>query len=1614
MAERLAYLEAVVGADITQFRKGMRDIRNEVGILSEVVGGISGAARTATFAISAPLATLGTYTVQAASDFDAAMRNINSITGMSEAQLKSLSDEVRAFSSTTRGGAVDAANSLYTVFSAGVTDIELAMNTMEVATKTADAGLADMETTTEALVASMLSYGTEVVSAERASDSLTQMVQIGVGSMQNFANSLSKALPSAAALGVEIEDLYASMAYMTQRSFSASEAATAINQGMSSLMKPTEDMENAMRSLGANGVEELMEKYNTLGAAVKALVDTTDGSSASIAKLFSNIRGKRFVDTILNDFDTYNKTLEEFNRTVEGATERAYAEQMKSFAAQWDLMTSAIENASIAIGLELLPVLTPVINKISEMFTAVSQLNPDILKLGVFMGGLLVVIPPLIWLLTSLLTPVGLLVTAVSALGASFLNNLGDIETAINNFVASVPALQTIVNDFNRMYELMNPPAPEDIVPEPIEVPLTESVIVPEENAASFIWTSWLNRSDSSFTWDEFKAEWEKANGTMVIRVGDLVEVPTGKTESVSAGEKPLSEQIEEAMRLGLGESAIMQIYKDWENEERKKLMAAAQFPTDALYMDTSGAQLPLETQFFVMQKSLEDNLIPAIKGTITNFTNWLDRNGSNMFDSLTQAMQLMVTGKLLGLFSTDILSEKVGEFFNIDVRTPFKNLISSFNTFLLNFGDWLVSVGLPVLFRGIGRFVSESANLGIKLLSKFGDFLKDVNLTTLANDIQYAIIDPFLQGFDDTFGILTGTILKIKFKLAGLKIVQGLTNIFDQIKSNFTVDSLSDFIGDIFDINPAKSMPTLFSALRTLADNIGSWLIDVGIPMVAKGAGRFISEVAILFVKGFANLTSLIGAGNFQTLIDTIVTPFTDGLKASFNTAFSFNDFVATFEKGVVNIITFIRNVFANLTQYISPTLIGDAIGLLFNLDDNTTILPNITANFSALLSDVGNWIITDGIPLLTYGIGRLWGELGILMGEGLAGLGTYIETGNFGNAAQGLADGFNDAMADSGVTGFDAYVTAFAGAIVFALGAVALYQGVGAAITTGITGALAIGKLITLPVRFGINLILTKVLGDAAVAAIATKGWGAWIATKLGTAVGATVATAGAKLAGGAGAVATGAKAVGAAVAGVSGAKLLAIVAVLVSLALILGAIFMSDDQKQSVSQGIADFFAGFGIGGGSSPTIETDINVAPTISDINPVASTFPYEVQTALQKLVDDGSYSMDDMSAAIDYLSIGLEEGADVSVDPNFWQQVFDKIANSYSLGESFSLSEEVPTVVGQFGEPTNDQFALEFSRNIINKLIEDLPEIIELTESQKAELQASGQQMGATMMREWVSGVQESIGGVGSETSDAVEDGVTDGASNGFQPILLETGEILVFQADIDEEQAEQVGAETLDLFTDAFNRGMTSEDYNAEVLVPFETNWLNLFGDEGTVKKAIVDFFTAFSVGMASLETQIAAASTGITEPATQICTKISTMADCIETSMISARDEVSNLLKELRKLASISTNLVISVSVTGTINVPEAADSNNNPRAKGVYTVPRNGWNATLHRGEMVIPANMADQIRDIGNVPSSTIGNVKSNSVNGAGVTNVYIEGVVSVDELMEELERRGIEL
>lgn len=488
----------------------MRDIRNEVGVLSETLGGLAGLGRTLTYTVTAPVLAMGTAMVQQAGDFEAAMRNINSIVGVSEEELAALSQQVLDFGKNTRGGVQDSAEALYTVFSAGIMDTATAFNIMSVASKTAEAGLADLQVTTQSIVSTQLAFGdTSEEMTNRVSNALTRMVQIGVGSMDEFAHATGNIVPNANALGIEVEELYGTLAVLTQRGVNAATASTNLTNAMSSLVKPTEAMEAAFASLGVNGAEELIDQFGGLSGALKALVGTTDGTQESINALFNNIRGARAVNSLFGDVAGWDETMQDFYASLDGATMRAWDEQMMSFAAQWDLLQSALSGAAITIGNQLLPMVTPLVMGLTDLVIAFTELDPSIIQMGITIAGVVAAGAPLLWLVSGLLMAINPLTIGIALAATAIATNWDIIveafEGAASRLTGVIAPVQSMLDSF--WGSLM----PEEIALETPEVAVTgePTVIDPMSiitvDTAKSLWQIFTEQGyDDYFSWQEF------------------------------------------------------------------------------------------------------------------------------------------------------------------------------------------------------------------------------------------------------------------------------------------------------------------------------------------------------------------------------------------------------------------------------------------------------------------------------------------------------------------------------------------------------------------------------------------------------------------------------------------------------------------------------------------------------------------------------------------------------------------------------------------------------------------------------------------------------------------------------------------------------------------------------------------------------------------------------------------------------------------------------------------------------------------------------------------------------------------------------------------------------
>ena len=828
MAQRLAYLEAVVGADVTQFRRGMRDIRNEMGFLSETVSGLSGLGRSMTFMFTTPMVALGTAAINTAASFQASMYNINAIAGLTGDELQALSKRALEFGANTRSGAQAAAEGLYTVFSAGLTDVEQAFSTMEVMTFTAEAGLADLTTTTEAGLSVMLSYGdTTEAMAWRVSNAMTQMVAVGVGSMQEFAGALGNVVPTAQGLGMSIEELMGDMAFLTQRGLSAAKAGTALNSALTALIKPTDAMKTAMHQLGAGSSQELIANFGGVNNALQALIEHADGSQESLAAMFGNIRGLRAINLFAGDVDMWNDSMQIFNDSLEGATMRAWESQMMSFSASWDKLKSAVLGASIAIGAEMFPVLQPIIDGLRDIIIGVTTMNPAMLSMGVAIAAAATAAPPLLWILTSLISTFGLLLVGVAAVGFAFQTNFlgitGNVQQAAKDIGATVSVITSMMNRFW-----------EDVAP-------------PNNDPFQNIDFSVLEDMGKSLTFggggsgQTLFDVYEKSGLLETMTWADFLAaaIEGGGYDSATGIVVPFT------LNLGDGMSA-----------------AAEQMALDLQQVEMGLEGMTPEVSLTFMERFnvALDQWWPHISNILgiftTRFTSWADNTGSRVVDNITSWFwgidEEALFGGLQALFTGDWawIDEQLGgggtaiadaiAAWGVQIEMAFPQLKQSFKLLMFTMGNWIKDEGVPLLARSIGFLGGRVAVLLHDAIAAAVGFLTGEGAASTASAIgtylEDSVATPFQEGLSEA---TAGTDLASNV-MAGLgtglegQIVAGIDGINIGIITNAMGAKLAEF---------------------------GDWFKTEGVLQIAHGIGYFGGQVGVLIGQALGMIAGAEGA---------------------------------------------------------------------------------------------------------------------------------------------------------------------------------------------------------------------------------------------------------------------------------------------------------------------------------------------------------------------------------------------------------------------------------------------------------------------------------------------------------------------------------------------------------------------------------------------------------------------------------------------------------------------------------------------------------------------------------------------------------------------------------
>lgn len=298
-------------------------------------------------------------------NFSSAMAEVSTLVNDANGEMQKLSATAKQQAIIFGSQPVEQSKALYQIISAGAQNAAQATETLTAANKLAVGGVTDVATAADGLTSVLNAYGDKVESATAASDSLFVAMRAGKTTIGELSSGLGKVAPLAATVGVEFDELTASVAALTKGGISTQESITGVRAILASVAKPTSEARDLAAELGINFSAAGLEAQGFAGF-LEELTTKTGGSTELLAQLFGGVEalvpilalsgeaGESFADILADMGDKAGQTDVAFNKISETAEFRLNQSMAK------------LEDKLIDIGQETLQTTIPAIELLTD------------------------------------------------------------------------------------------------------------------------------------------------------------------------------------------------------------------------------------------------------------------------------------------------------------------------------------------------------------------------------------------------------------------------------------------------------------------------------------------------------------------------------------------------------------------------------------------------------------------------------------------------------------------------------------------------------------------------------------------------------------------------------------------------------------------------------------------------------------------------------------------------------------------------------------------------------------------------------------------------------------------------------------------------------------------------------------------------------------------------------------------------------------------------------------------------------------------------------------------------------------------------------------------------
>jgi len=378
---------------------------------------------------------VGGAALKAAADYDTLARATNQMLKLNDSAFKSMKKDVRELAIQVGKSANEMQEAMYVVGSAGFRGAE-SMEVLTVVGEAATAGMANAADVAGALSKAMNVFGYSGNQARETMDKLFRIVDAGLLTFEELAQSFPRAAVQAASLGVSFDEVGASLATLTKTAGSTEEAATAINATFTALNKPSEKLGEWLRSLGYDSGQMAIKAIGLTGVLEK-LREQYGDNTAALADMFPNVRALQalfpLVGTAVEDYNTALMTAGDDTITVGGY----FQDMAEGPGFQMKQAMEELRDIMIELGDKIVPYVKDVTEMIKVHKDLIAEIVTTKAKYVLMVGAFLL----FIGIVAKTITAVSTIMGALAALGGA----IGLTTTATGLLGTALLAIPTLV-----------------------------------------------------------------------------------------------------------------------------------------------------------------------------------------------------------------------------------------------------------------------------------------------------------------------------------------------------------------------------------------------------------------------------------------------------------------------------------------------------------------------------------------------------------------------------------------------------------------------------------------------------------------------------------------------------------------------------------------------------------------------------------------------------------------------------------------------------------------------------------------------------------------------------------------------------------------------------------------------------------------------------------------------------------------------------------------------------------------------------------------------------------------------------------------------------------------